>query len=228
MLREIQQKTLHGAVPPISWTTEFEGVPPGPAFIVANEFFDALPVRHFVKTEAGWRERLVGVDNNGALAFGLSGTVEHALKIDAPPGSVIEVAAAAQALMAQMARRIVDDGGAMLIVDYGYTQTTLGESLQALKDHAYVDPLHEPGEADLTTHVDFAALARAARAEARKSPRAGHSGGFPAPIGRRTAGRGSVAKCVPRATSRYIAAVRVAPTGGYSKPRWANCSRFWP
>ncbi len=168
VLRGVQEKTLQGAVPPISWSADVAEVPPGPAFIVANEFFDALPVRHFVKSASGWRERLVGVDSAGALAFGLSGAVEHGLRVEAPQGSIIEIGAVAQMIMGQLARRIVEQGGAMLIVDYGYSETTLGESLQAVKEHAYVDPLHEPGEADLTTHVDFAALARAARAEGAK------------------------------------------------------------
>ncbi|MEI2733614.1 MAG: SAM-dependent methyltransferase [Rhodoblastus sp.] len=69
-----------------------------------------------------------------------------------------------QRIMMTLAARIVREGGALLVVDYGHSQTTLGETLQAMRDHAFVDPLEDPGEADLTTHIDFAGLARAAKA----------------------------------------------------------------
>jgi SAM-dependent MidA family methyltransferase len=154
VLREAQRQTLARAAKPAQWHLDFAETPPGPAFIIANEFFDALPVRHYVKTPGGWREQLVGLDAAGELAFGLS---EH-----------IEVSAVAQKLMGDIATRLVAEGGALLIADYGYEQTTLGDSLQAMSRHVYVDPLAAPGETDLTAHVDFAALARAARAAGAK------------------------------------------------------------
>jgi SAM-dependent MidA family methyltransferase len=168
LLRDLQRQTLTGESTPIDWRADFGEVPRAPLFILANEFFDALPARHFVKTESGWRERLIGLSSAGALAFGLSSRVESGLNVQAPSGSVIEVNAIAQRLIGEIAERIVVDGGVLLLVDYGYTQTTLGESLQAVARHAYVDPLESPGEADLTTHVDFAALKRAARAKGAK------------------------------------------------------------
>ncbi|WP_442756260.1 class I SAM-dependent methyltransferase [Methylocystis sp. JAN1] len=167
-LRAVQQRTLADAGKPASWNADVTDTPPGPAFILANEFFDALPVRHYVKTIPGWRERLVGLDPSGELAFGLSEAVETSLKVQAREGSIIEVSAIAQRIMGEIAARLVREGGALLLVDYGYTETSLGDSLQAVARHAYVDPLAEPGEADLTAHVDFAALARAARGAGAK------------------------------------------------------------
>ncbi|MGJ0426326.1 class I SAM-dependent methyltransferase [Methylocystis sp.] len=168
VLREAQRQTLARAAKPAQWHLDFAETPPGPAFILANEFFDALPVRHFVKTAGGWREQLVGLDAQGELAFGLSDQIEPTLNVPAREGSIIEVSAASQKLIGDIAARLVAQGGALLLVDYGYEQTSLGESLQAVSRHAYVDPLATPGEADLTAHVDFAALARAARARGAK------------------------------------------------------------
>jgi len=167
-LRDVQRETLAGAAKPVDWSADFAHAPHGPAFILANEFFDALPVRHFVKTIQGWRERLVGLDSTGQLTFGLSERVEPTLTATAREGSIIEVCPAGQRLMGDIAARIVTEGGAILVIDYGYAQTSLGDSLQAVARHAYVDPLAAPGEADLTAHVDFAALGRAARAQGAK------------------------------------------------------------
>ncbi|HXY58554.1 MAG TPA: SAM-dependent methyltransferase [Methylocystis sp.] len=167
-LRERQRQALANAAPKVSWRDSFAEVPRGPLFVVANEFFDALPARHFVRTPQGWRERLIGLDAAGALRFGLAPEIEVALHVEAEEGSIIEVNAAAQRLLTEIAGRVARDGGVMLVIDYGYTETSLGESLQAVAKHAYVDPLESPGEADLTTHVDFAALSRAARAAGAK------------------------------------------------------------
>lgn len=162
VLAEQQAERLRACGRPVTRRKTIEEVPPGPAIFIANEFFDALPVRHYVKTPEGWRERLVGLDGHGGLSFGLSGEVETYLKAQAPEGSILEVSAASQRLMTQIAARIVTQNGALLAIDYGYDHTGLGETLQAVKAHEFVDPLAEPGEADLTTHVDFAALARSA------------------------------------------------------------------
>jgi NADH dehydrogenase [ubiquinone] 1 alpha subcomplex assembly factor 7 len=167
-LRQAQRETLARETLPIQWRYSLDEAPRGPIFLVANEFFDALPVRQFVRTAPGWRERVVGLDANRRLAFGLASRIEPDLPLAAPLNSVIEVSPGAQNMMAEIAQRVAADGGAALIIDYGYTKTALGESLQAVSRHAYVDPLAAPGEADLTAHVDFAALARAATAEGAK------------------------------------------------------------
>ena len=168
VLRDAQRETLSSATAQVDWYDHFFQIPQGPAFIIANEFFDALPVRHYVKTVVGWRERLVGLDSSGALTFGLSEKIEAGLSLNAREGSIIEICPAAQSLIADIAQRLVVQGGVCLVIDYGYTQTSLGDSLQAVAHHSYADPLDAPGDADLTTHVDFAALARAAHSRGAK------------------------------------------------------------
>ena len=163
-LREQQRQALAGLKTPLAWRSALEEIPPGPAFIVANEFFDALPARHFVKTAFGWRERLVGRGPDGALVFGLAPEADPRLKIAAPPGSVIEINPTAQMLMGDIAARLASQGGALLVIDYGYQGPAVGDTLQAVRRHAYDDPLAAPGEADLTAHVDFGALSEAASA----------------------------------------------------------------
>jgi NADH dehydrogenase [ubiquinone] 1 alpha subcomplex assembly factor 7 len=163
-LRETQRAGLADCGAPVSWRETFEDVPPGPVLVLANEFFDALPVRHFIKARDGWRERVVGIGPAGDLAFGAGPEIERSLRLDAPEGSIIEIGAIARRVMRAIAGRIAAEGGAALIVDYGYLDTGLGETLQAVREHAYIDPLKDAGEADLTTHVDFSALARAAKA----------------------------------------------------------------
>jgi NADH dehydrogenase [ubiquinone] 1 alpha subcomplex assembly factor 7 len=142
-------------------------VPEGPLYLIANEFFDALPVHQFERGATGWRERAIGCDPAGApvwchvppgSAFALIDPGMHAL----PPGSIVEVSPAAISLAGEIGRRIATGGGAALIVDYGYARPTGLPSLQAVRGHGRHDPLHDPGEADLTAHVDFGALTRAA------------------------------------------------------------------
>ena len=139
-----------------------------PLLIAANEFFDALPVRQLVNTARGWRERhvawadplFVPVTSGPALDDILP---EH-LRI-APSGSIIETSPASAAIARQLAHRLTTQGGAALVIDYGYEGPAIGDTLQALSGHAYANPFEEPGERDLTAHVDFATLAEAARAE---------------------------------------------------------------
>lgn len=170
VLRARQREALAGILPGSpSWHTMPETLPEGPALIVANEFFDALPIRQFQSTPRGWCERHVGLDADGGLAFGLSpdpdpGIARLPAALAAPEGAIAEVAPAAVALAAALARRLAVQGGALLAIDYGSMRPAHGDSLQAVKAHRFVDPLSEPGEADLTTHVDFSALARAALA----------------------------------------------------------------
>lgn len=162
-LQARQQRMLQNADRTIEWAESVEQIAAGPAIVLANEFFDALPARHYVKTAEGWRERQVGLAD-GRLVFGAAAEVEPYLTVEAPFGAVLEVGAVGQRIMMTLAARIVQQGGALLVVDYGHSETSLGETLQAMRDHAYVDPLESPGEADLTTHIDFSGLARAAKA----------------------------------------------------------------
>lgn len=148
----------------VAWHARLEDVPGGPAIVIANEFLDALPIRQFERRERGWHERLVGLGPDGALAFGLAPEPEPALPSPGRPGDVLEVGEAAQAVARRLAERLVREGGAALLVDYGHVRPGYGDTLQAVRRHAYADPLADPGEADLTAHVDFAALARVASA----------------------------------------------------------------
>lgn len=160
-LRAAQQRTLADCGVPVHWRGLVEEVPGGrPCILLANEFFDALPIRQFQCAGGAWRERLVGLDGDGRLTFGLGEAVESAA---APEGSIREVCAEAAAIIAAVAWRLAADGGALLALDYGYARPAHGDSLQAMRAHAFVEPLDNPGEADLTAHVDFAALAAAAQ-----------------------------------------------------------------
>ncbi|MGA0596338.1 class I SAM-dependent methyltransferase [Enterovirga sp. CN4-39] len=159
-LRSAQERTLARSGHPVAWHDRFETVPEGPAIILANEFFDALPVRQFVRAERGWHERLVGLAQDDALAFGLAPDPDARIRIPGNAGEVIEINEPALAIVGQLAGRLSRDGGAALVIDYGHLRTAPGDTLQAVRSHQFADPLADPGEADLTAHVDFEALAR--------------------------------------------------------------------
>jgi SAM-dependent MidA family methyltransferase len=169
-LRAIQEKTLAAAGTPVAWHAGVEELPPGPMIVLANEFFDALPIRQFRWGEEGWAERMIGLDVEGNLAFGLRPVDQRPLARPLPDGAVVEASPAANAIMTAIGARIAEAGGAALVIDYGSDRPGYGDTLQAVREHKYVDPLAEPGEADLTAHVDFAALAKAA-ADAGARPR---------------------------------------------------------
>ena len=169
-LTEVQNTTLASAGKVVSWHRTIETLPRQPLLIVGNELFDAVPVRQFVKQGTGWRERMVGLDEAGRLSFfaGAASLDRDLLPDDAedaPEGIVLEIAPARSALMQAIAERIAADGGAGLFIDYGHLVPGFGDTLQAVRAHAYENVLASPGEADLTTHVDFAGLAAVARAQ---------------------------------------------------------------
>ena len=159
-LRQVQAKTL-GAFAPI-WADSAADLPDQPLFLLANEFFDALPIDQFQMTPQGWRQSMLGV-KGGALALGLSDPMPcpDARFATDPPGTVIELCPAAAPIAAHIGGVIRQHGGAAIIVDYGGWRSK-GDTLQALRNHAPENPLANPGQADLTAHVDFEALARAA------------------------------------------------------------------
>ncbi|MBU4527227.1 MAG: class I SAM-dependent methyltransferase [Hoeflea sp.] len=168
-LRNVQRQTLVRAKERISWHKSFEEVPDGFTLMVANELFDAVPIRQFVKTREGFRERVVGLDSAGSLAFGLGpGDFDPSLlpvdEARVPEGEIFELSPARSAVMQTVAAKIVRDGGTALAIDYGHLITGFGDTLQAVYRHEYDPPLARPGEADITSHVDFQALAEAALA----------------------------------------------------------------
>ena len=152
-LRGVQQATLGE----VQWVDTVQDLPDQPLFLLANEFFDALPIRQFTCADAGWAETVVGIAD-GRLALGRN----PPMPMDHPgqPGDVIERCPMAALIMAHIGALIAAHGGAALIVDYGGWGTA-GDTFQAMQAHVFVDPLAAPGLADLTAHVDFAALAAA-------------------------------------------------------------------
>ncbi len=164
-LEAMQRARLSDAAVAICWARQWPDVPNDrPLFLLANEFLDALPVRQFVRGPGGWHERMVTLDTAGELTFALS---PSPVPLDVPPergaaagGAVYEVAPAAEALLDDASRIIAERGGAALFVDYGYgAEAGFGDTLQAVGRHRRADILSAPGEADLSAHVDFAALA---------------------------------------------------------------------
>ena len=210
VLRVRQQATFHAVGIQAQWHETVSDIPDGPLIVLANEFFDALPVHQMIRTDRGWHERMVGLDDDGQLRFavnpspvlGLCEGQEPPLEFDPPllkharsfprkresilyesPGSPPARGRADfsansiqtdrpvsstiwewrdDAILRQLCERVARHGGAILIIDYGHMRSGYGDTLQAVRAHAFVDPLDAPGECDLTAHVDFAALARSA------------------------------------------------------------------
>ena len=163
-----QAETLKDCGKDIRWFERFDGsLVNRPLFVLANEFFDALPIRQYVMTDRGWCERMIGLDAEGNLVFALS-PVPVQLVVPSERGrpeigAVYETCPMGEAIVGQVAQTIAKQGGAALIVDYGYgANSGFGETLQAVSQHKYANILDTPGDVDLSTHVDFAALARAA------------------------------------------------------------------
>ncbi|WP_424831282.1 class I SAM-dependent methyltransferase [Ruegeria sp.] len=163
-LRERQAQTLRNYSP--EWIETPTDLPDLPLFLVANEFFDALPIRQFLRDGDGWRERLVGAERD-QLTFGLGPQAAQVALTDrledTRDGDLVELCAAAIPIITVVAGHIASAGGAALISDYGDWHS-LGDTFQALRAHGHTDPLGAPGHADLTAHVDFEPLAIAARA----------------------------------------------------------------
>jgi NADH dehydrogenase [ubiquinone] 1 alpha subcomplex assembly factor 7 len=142
-------------VPEARWHDGLDSLPPGPVMLLANEFLDALPIRQFRLVEGRWREQYVQDGAFVARSCMPPETFEQDM-------TEIEINEPAEAFCGALAARIARDGGVALILDYG-RDGNAGDSLQALRDGRPTDPLADPGSADLTAHVDFAAIARAAR-----------------------------------------------------------------
>ncbi|HEX5211434.1 MAG TPA: SAM-dependent methyltransferase [Pseudolabrys sp.] len=168
-LEAAQQRTLEPLGVPLYWHRTLADVPRGTAIVVANEFFDALPVSQAVKTADGWYERLVDVDSSGHLAFTIApeplphfGLQLAPAVRNAPDGSIFEWRTDTVAM--ELGARLARDGAAALVIDYGHAESAAGETLQAIGKHVYANPLAAPGDVDLTAHVDFQALGGAVEA----------------------------------------------------------------
>ncbi|HZL58840.1 MAG TPA: SAM-dependent methyltransferase [Stellaceae bacterium] len=161
-LRAAQAKALADFDP--TWHANVAELPPGPLLLVANEFLDALPIRQFERSADGWHERRIGLDAEDALAFAVDDAPARDALPDWPVGSIAEDCPAARELAQAIGARLARDGGAALFVDYGYFPRAPGDSFQAVAAHRRHDPLRDPGNADLTAHVDFQSFAAAATA----------------------------------------------------------------
>ena len=204
LLRDRQSQAVPGA----TFHDTVESLPDAPLFLVANEFFDALPVRQFVRADEGWRERMVGF-GDGMLRVGLSEAAPlSALQsrlADTTEGQVVETCPALPGVVATISQRIAMHGGFALIIDYG-DWVSLGDTLQAVADHNTTDPFAAPGTADLTAHVDFAAIAAASvgAAHSRLTPQ----GVFLERLGITARARALAAKLERTALENHVAAHR--------------------
>jgi NADH dehydrogenase [ubiquinone] 1 alpha subcomplex assembly factor 7 len=165
VLREKQRQTLSG-VRNVTWHDNIDDVLDGPAVIFANEYFDVLPIHQMVKRENGWHERTVELDGNDDLVFGHASEPTPRFEVllpplvrAAPPGAIFEWRPDKEIM--KIARRVREEDGAAIIVDYGHLRSDVGDTFQAIARHSFADPLKNPGQADVTAHVDFQALARA-------------------------------------------------------------------
>jgi SAM-dependent MidA family methyltransferase len=167
-LRAQQATTLAPFAVSVTWADTLDALPDAPLFLIANEFLDALPIRQFQRGADGWRERLVGLAD-GQLAFGLSAPLAKVPETPAfafaPMGAVVEDCAPARHAVAAITERLARHGGLAYLIDYGGWRSQ-GDTLQALRAHAFDAPLAHPGQADLTAHVDFEPLAALAPAHA--------------------------------------------------------------
>jgi NADH dehydrogenase [ubiquinone] 1 alpha subcomplex assembly factor 7 len=174
VLTALQRDTLRGAPPPVGWYVTLDEVAGGPLIVIANEFIDALPIRQFVRRSGAWYERVV---TTSAKGFAFTASERAAGDEDAPEetgraareGAVAETRPAASMLLRELASRAAGAPLAALIIDYGHDESGYGDTLQAVRAHRYAELLATPGEADLSAHVDFAALKRSAEALGLKS-----------------------------------------------------------
>jgi SAM-dependent MidA family methyltransferase len=167
VLRDQQRATLAG-VHNAHWHNSLDDVPRGPSIILANEYIDALPIHQMVKRDDGWHERTIEIDGDGKLSYGVAAEPMPRFEVLLPPlvraapiGAIFEWRPDTEIM--SLATRLREDGGAALIIDYGHVRSDAGDTFQAIAHHSFADPLQNAGEADVTAHVDFQALARAAQ-----------------------------------------------------------------
>ncbi len=169
-LQKRQRRNLTTLDAALTWHQKFAEVPAGPVLIIANEFLDALPVRQFVRTNDGWAERCVTLDASGEALAWIDQPADAPANLPATTvGELVEISPARAAIAAELAAAIAAHGGAALLIDYGHGKSSSGDTLQAIKGHRFHNVLADPGEADVTAHVDFAAIAAAANNNVRVS-----------------------------------------------------------
>jgi NADH dehydrogenase [ubiquinone] 1 alpha subcomplex assembly factor 7 len=167
VLEQFQREAFFATDVPVSWHQSLSDVPDGPMIVIANEFFDALPVHQAVMCADGWHERVVKIGEDDNLHFSIDRDpiplFDQFLPSNLRPARIGEIFEWRTDQMAlELTRRVVRSGGVALLIDYGHAQTAIGDTLQAVRGHEFANPLLAPGMADLTAHVDFQALGRAA------------------------------------------------------------------
>ena len=169
-LKKRQQRNLQVLNCNIQWHENFQDVSEGPLILIANELFDVLPIRQFVKSTNGWFERKIGCNGQSQLEWVvdhnslLPGNLITPQMVESNMGTIFELGQVASDLIMNITKSVIKFGGAALIIDYGHIKSAVGDTLQAVKDHKYFDILSKPGKTDLTAHVDFECLAKNARA----------------------------------------------------------------
>ncbi|WP_244668442.1 class I SAM-dependent methyltransferase [Candidatus Liberibacter africanus] len=157
----IQKEQLSSYKDKISWCVCLADVPRGFTFLVANEFFDSLPIKQFVMTENGIRERMIDIDCHGSLFFSVgndSAELDFISCSDYCVGTIFETSPYRDHEMWSISNRLARDGGTVIIIDYGHLHSGAGDTLQAVQEHRYVSPLINSGKSDLSSHVDFQRL----------------------------------------------------------------------
>jgi SAM-dependent MidA family methyltransferase len=218
VLREKQKATLSSARN-VAWHNSIDEVPNGPGVILANEYFDVLPVHQVVKRETGWHERTVELDVNGSLVFGAAPEPIPRFEVLLPPlvraapiGAVFEWRPDAEIM--KLATRVRDQNGAALIIDYGHLRSDAGDTFQAIARHSFTDPLKNPGQADVTAHVDFQALVRAAEDLGAQVHGPVPQGDFLKRLGIETRAVGLMAKATPEVSGDISGALKRLIGGG--------------
>jgi SAM-dependent MidA family methyltransferase len=218
VLRDKQRVVLSG-VPNVAWHDSVDEVPDGPAVVLANEYFDVLPVHQVVKRENGWHERVVEIDGSGALVFGAAAEPMPRFEMLLPPsvraapvGAVFEWRPDTEIM--KITTRVRDQDGAALIVDYGHLRSDAGDTFQAIARHSFTDPLKNPGQADVTAHVDFQALVRAAEDLGARAHGPVSQGEFLKRLGIETRAVTLMAKTTPEISEDISGALKRLTGGG--------------
>ncbi len=218
VLREKQKSALSGSRN-ITWHDSIDDVPDGPSVIFANEYFDVLPIHQAVKAENGWHERTVEMDDGGGLVFGTAAEPIPRFEVllptwvrAAPIGAVFEWRPDAEIM--KIASRVRDQEGAALIIDYGHLRSDAGDTLQAIAGHSFADPLKSPGQADVTAHVDFQALVRAAEDLGARTHGPVPQGDFLRRLGIETRAVNLMAKATPETSEEVASGLKRLVDGG--------------
>jgi SAM-dependent MidA family methyltransferase len=218
VLRDKQRATLSSARN-ITWHDTIDDVPDGPSVIFANEYFDVLPIHQAVKGEKGWHERTVEIDDNGKLSFGMVTEPMSHFEVllpswvrAAPPGAIFEWRPDAEIM--KIASRVRDQEGAALIIDYGHLRSDAGDTLQAISRHTFANPLENPGQADVTAHVDFQALVRASEDLGARVHGPVTQGDFLKRLGIESRAVGLMAKATHEASEDIAGALKRLVSGG--------------